>query len=186
MAKLKDITGQKFGYLTAIQPTNRRAGRNVIWLCQCDCGNTHSIPAGDLQRPRDNSCGCRRGTLEHGYAKRGKKHPLYKTWIGIRDRCNNPSNKRYHDYGGRGIKLRDPWNEPTVFINGILTSIGDRPPGMSLDRINNDGDYEPGNVKWSTHSEQMKNRRPRKEWRHTLAQFTTAELEAEIARRQLA
>lgn len=156
---IADLTGQHFGHLTAVQPTNKRFNRNVVWLCQCDCGKRHRVPGGDLQRNRAHHCGCKAGNLNHGHARRGKKHPLYKIWIGIRHRCNNPNHKRYRDYGGRGIKLRDPWNDPAVFIQGVLTSIGERPPGTCIDRINNDGDYEPGNIRWATPKESNNNRR---------------------------
>src|SRR5262249_43175468 len=111
------------------------------------------------------SCGCLLKEnpgppLKHGYAKRERRHPLYNTWRGMRARCNNPNAIQFKDWGGRGIQICKRWDDPAVFINDILTSIGPRPPGMVLDRINNDGNYEPGNVKWSTYSESRRNTRP--------------------------
>jgi hypothetical protein len=83
-------------------------------------------------------------------------------WKNMRNRCNDPNNKQYKDYGGRGIKVCERWDNFGVLMNDILTSIGERPLGLTIDRINNDGNYEPGNVKWSTWIEQAANRRPPK------------------------
>lgn len=82
-------------------------------------------------------------------------HPLYPTWNGIRQRCNNPNNSHYADYGGRGIKLCKRWHK----FSNFLKDMGERPEGMSVDRINNDGNYEPSNCQWATRIQQARNKR---------------------------
>jgi len=91
-----------------------------------------------------------------------KKHYyLYRTWVGMRSRCHNPRAVAYRDYGGRGIIVCDEWRDNAeAFVLYALDTLGARPPGHSLDRINNDDGYRPGNVRWATHSQQMRNRRP--------------------------
>jgi hypothetical protein len=88
-------------------------------------------------------------------------HPLYRTWYGMMGRCENPADAHYHNYGGRGIRVCAQWHDPRRFIADIEQLIGPRPPGRTLDRYpDNDGDYEPGNVRWATKSQQARNRRP--------------------------
>lgn len=108
---------------------------------------------------KSQSCGClTRDTLSARNASHGlTDHPLYAKWKAMRHRCSS-GNRQYKDYAGRGIGVCDRWQDPAVFIADIEGSIGPCPNGMSLDRINNDGNYEPGNVRWATHSEQMLNR----------------------------
>lgn len=85
------------------------------------------------------------------------KHPLYQMWCGILDRCENPRAQRYGDYGARGIKVCAEWHDVRIFIEWIESRLGPRPDGMSLDRKDNDGHYEPGNVRWSDDTEQFLN-----------------------------
>jgi hypothetical protein len=85
-------------------------------------------------------------------------HPLYGTRTGMLHRCEDPAHKFYSDYGGRGIKVCDRWHDVAAFIADIESTIGPRPDGMTLDRIDNDGNYEPGKVRWATHAQQMANR----------------------------
>jgi len=172
---LRDITNERFGHLIALRPVGQNNQRSITWLCQCDCGSLKNISSAHLRPSGTRSCGCKRGTLLHGHAKREERHPLYQTWKGMRHRCNNPNHKHYKNYGGRDIKICTRWNN----FENFIADMGERPPDTSLDRINSDGDYEPANCKWSTRSEQAYNRR-----RTSLTQFTTEELIAELARRQ--
>lgn len=112
----------------------------------------------------------RAGSTKHGFSPRGKRHPLYNIWHLMMYRCENPVAPSYPRYGGRGIKICERWHDLATFIADIEAEIGPRPEGhtvgkmrkvphYTLDRIDNDGHYEPGNVKWSTHAEQQANRR---------------------------
>lgn len=177
MPGIKDITGQRFGRLVAIKRISRGKYKNAQWLCQCDCGHKHKVLTGNLRIGGTISCGRHRG--KHGYSGRTKNHhPLYEIWCAMRSRCNNPNNHAYKDYGGRGIKVCKRWNDFTNFI----ADVGERPPNHSLNRINNNGNYNPKNVRWSTPLEQRHNRRP-EEPRKRIGQFTTVELKTELKRR---
>jgi hypothetical protein len=94
--------------------------------------------------------------LKHGYAQTGMKHPLYTIWSAMKDRCHNPNNKQYADYGGRGITVCDRWRNS--FPN-FLEDMGERPEGLTLERSDNDGNYEPSNCVWETRKKQAENRR---------------------------
>jgi hypothetical protein len=159
----KDITGQRFGYLVAIRPAGRAKSGNMLWLCQCNCGKQSTPVGSHLLMGLIHSCGCERGLRRHGIAPtyRYKRHPLHATWSSIRDRCNNPKNKQFKDYGGRGIKVCKRWNNFETFLADILSSIGKRPRGRTLDRINNNGNYKKGNMRWATPLQQRHNCRPR-------------------------
>lgn len=100
--------------------------------------------------------------MPRAYRKHGlTKHPLYPMWNTMMQRCYNPNNKSYKNYGGRGVKVCLEWHDAKTFIADIERLLGPRPPGMSFDRKNNDGDYEPGNMRWATPSQQALNRRRR-------------------------
>ena len=174
-----EITNQRFGYLVAIKRLSKRHD-SLQWLCQCDCGNSHIAEAKRLRGRGVRSCGCKKGNHRHGYAKAGKQHPIYNTWIHMRDRCTNPNADEYKNYGARGIIVCERWNSFANFLADILASIGERPHGLTLDRINNNGNYEPSNVRWATRKEQNNNKRKMQ----MIDQFTTAELEAELLRRR--
>jgi hypothetical protein len=155
-----DITNQRFGLLVAIRPTAKRNSSGSIgWLCKCDCGNTCIITVGDLNWGSYRSCGCKRGYHTHGYTKGRKRQPLWVTWQGMLQRCYDPNNIAYERYGGRGIRVCKRWRHS---FENFLADVGERPPGHSIDRINNSGNYKPGNVKWSTPKEQANNRRRRR------------------------
>ena len=100
------------------------------------------------------------GQYKHGHSPRnGKISPTYCSWAGMKERCQNPNSNRYEYYGARGIKICDRWQN----FSNFLEDMGERPPGKTLDRINNNGNYEPGNCRWATQKEQIQNRRDRKD-----------------------
>ena len=158
--------GDRFGRLTVLaeeyrpRPSNP-AYRNRGARCRCDCGTVKWVAVERLARGRVVSCGCwRAARLPQACIRHGLHgHPLYGTWSQMLDRCGNPSNKAYRHYGGRGISVCPQWHDVSAFITWIEANLGPRPAGRTLDRTDNDGDYEPGNVRWATSSEQKRNRR---------------------------
>lgn len=155
------IIGKTFGRLTVISEIKSTATTSRKWLCKCSCGGIAKTNAWSLASGRTQSCGCLlkekiREAHRHGLARRGKKSYLYLIWCSMRQRCKNPKNKGYMNYGGRGIKICARWNK----YENFLKDIGDRPtPKHTLDRMNNNGNYEPSNCKWSTRKHQTINRR---------------------------
>jgi hypothetical protein len=127
-------------------------------LCKCICGTIRSINVGNFKSGRSKSCGCltiektKESLTSHGLAD---KHPMYQTWLGMRARCNNKKHVSYRNYGGRGITVCERWNK----FENFYADMGDRPEGLSLDRVDNSRGYSPENCKWSTASEQRSNSR---------------------------
>jgi hypothetical protein len=159
---VQDLTGQRFGRLTAV----RRAGVDsfgcTYWFVQCDCGGTKRVRGNSLQQGRTQSCGCiqPKRTSIHGEAWGAKQTREYRAWLAAKQRCTNPKNPEWKNYGGRGITMCEQWrNSYVAFLAYILEHLGRCPSGMSLDRIDNDKGYEPGNIRWATASEQTWNRR---------------------------
>lgn len=154
MAKQKDLTGYRFGRWLVIKKDSdiiRKDHREAVWLCQCDCGGMGLVRSRMLLHNTRNSrsCGCARvdkqrenpSRLTHGLSN---KHPLYKIWKTMRQRCNNPNNKKYHRYGGRGIRVCDRWDEFPNFLEDMGPSWKD---GLTLDRRDNNSNYEPSNCR---------------------------------------
>ena len=136
--------------------------KDTVAVCICDCGNDSELRADTLTRSHKptRSCGC---IAREVTSQRSLKHgldgePLYHNWVAMRFRCYNPKSEKYHRYGGRGIKICDEWLDPTNFVTWILENLGRPPEGHTLDRINNDGNYEPSNVRWADAYQQTHNR----------------------------
>jgi hypothetical protein len=147
--------GDRFGRLVAIKSVFTGRGG---WLCQCDCGKRCVVQANNLARGGTISCGCKKNEARHGHASRAKKDPTYETWVNMKQRCTNPGRLEYRYYGGRGIRVCERWS---TSYETFLADMGPRPPRKTIDRINNDGNYEPGNCRWATQSEQVRNQRRR-------------------------
>jgi len=160
-----DLTGQRFGKLIAEKPDGKDAQGRIFWICACDCGKSKRVRSSHLRAGSVQSCGCDRykkvaeKVTSHGHSSGGKVSPIYTSWAQMHARCSNPNHNRFHRYGGRGIKVCDQWADFACFLIDMGLSWA---PGLSIDRINNDGNYEPTNCKWSTPKEQAANR---KTWR---------------------
>lgn len=152
-----DMSGMKFGMLTAVRPTERRIGNNVGWLCRCDCGNTAIVPTNNLRTGNTKSCGCWKiqRPMKHGSARNSGRTKEYNAWNSMLRRCQNPRHKNFNRYGGRGITVCERWRD---FAN-FLADMGPRPPGLTLERKDNSSGYSPDNCKWASYSEQNRNTR---------------------------
>lgn len=161
MSIKEDLSGARFGRLTVLFRDNADR-QNVRWMCLCDCGNKKSIRGDHLKRGETTSCGCYSREVaskrERGKTQRRYRSPEYNAWYHMIARCENPSDSRFYRYGARGIKVCERWKGEKGFLN-FMNDMGARPgEKYSLDRINNDGNYEPSNCKWSTVVEQANNK----------------------------
>lgn len=165
MAKFRDLTGQKFGRWTVLSLASRccinENGKKdgVRWRCQCDCGTISDSQLGShIVYGKSVSCGCLRNEI---LSERRKTHGMsetteYYVWLSMKDRCKNPSNKRYYSHGARGVTVCDAWDDFQNFYNDV----GPRPSDKhSIERVDNDGNYCPENCKWETDAAQANNKR---------------------------
>lgn len=159
MARFADLVGEKFGRLTVLRKADSSA-KNSRWECLCICGRVIVTRADVLSRGLTLSCGClaRERTSARSFSHGDTESAEYYTWEGLIQRCTNDNATSYENYGGRGIQVCERWRES---YKAFLEDVGRRPSGKhSLDRYpDRDGNYEPGNVRWATSSQQGRNRR---------------------------
>jgi hypothetical protein len=158
-----DLTGRRYGRLSVISRVldQGRRHKRTAWNCRCDCGNNTIALGKQLVNGQRVSCGCSK--IQHGHTMEATQSRSYKTWAAMRQRCLNPKSPNFKYYGGRGIAVCQLWADSFLVF---LRDMGERPENRSIDRINPDGDYEPGNCRWATRSEQQMNRRDRGVNRH--------------------
>lgn len=162
-----NLAGQRFGKLVALGPVGRKR-HEIIWECRCDCGNETTVITNSLRSGATQSCGClHRQRASEASLTHGMSHdPIFYTWKSMKQRCANPNSATYGNYGGRGIDVCDEWQNSFVTFYSYVSSLPNYgKKGYTLDRENNDGNYEPGNMRWATRVEQNHNKRERRDSR---------------------
>jgi len=164
---LLDLTGQKFGYWIVVCRSARTD--NSYWICQCICKKRKALLGTNLKSGMTKSCGCKAKELlsvsnrHHGHAPITGLTSEYIAWCNLKARCNNPKRNDYERYGGRGIAVCERWMNS---FENFIADMGLKPsPKLSIERIDNHGNYEPSNCKWATSLEQSRNQRPRRKKR---------------------
>ncbi len=159
MPKFTDLTGLKFGRLTVVSIAGKNKHGKSLWLCQCECGNEQTIFGTSLVSGNTKSCDClKKESLVKTHTKHGMSGTrLYVIWKHMTQRCENPNVERYKSYGGRGISVCDEWRKaPSCFINWAMSN--GYKEGLSIDRIDVNGNYKPSNCRWVSMEKQTQNK----------------------------
>lgn len=160
--QVKDLTGNVYGKLTVLERAGSDKHRNAVWKCLCECGNIYCINGRSLTTGHTKSCGCSTGEFisnaKSTTKELARKYPrIYNIWCHMRRRCKNPSDNSFARYGGRGICVCEEWDDFLNFLNWALENGYSNE--LQIDRINNNGNYEPRNCRWTTEYVQSRNKR---------------------------
>lgn len=171
MAKFRDLSGLVVNGITIIEHVGWSTSSKSLWRCKCHCGKEFTPVGANITSGSSLSCGC---LMLAAITKHGDyKTAFYQCWQDMRQRCYNPKMDEYHNYGGRGIKVCDEWQQYLNFKNDMFSTYQ---KGLTLDRINNEGNYEPGNCKWHTMKQQARNTRQNKYFETPYGKITLSEL----------
>ncbi len=159
---INDLSGKRFNKLLVVKRGGLTKSGNILWKCQCDCGNESLVSTDALVKSSTVSCGCykRKRVTTHGLSGSN----LYDVWCAMRQRCNSKTSKDYKWYGAKGVSICNEWDDYKIFAEWATTS--GYAKGLTIDRINSEGNYSPLNCRWIPLSEQNANKRPTIKWRH--------------------